>query len=238
MKKILTILWFFLLAFVLLFVPRIGTWVANLFDYRAFDPDGSFLWISVHHMVQAVVVLILMIFFSRIFKLNFHLTLKNKEIGIRYLKRFMLFFTLYTVIAFTIIVIVGGFQSFAYPLTFRNIAGYLSFQLLLSGPSEELIFRAFAITLFVAFISNKRIHKHLSFANLFAALIFGIAHIGFSFFPFSATYSIQQVLFATALGLFYGDCYEKTDSIIYPMIMHSFGNVLMIGITVLLSFIL
>ncbi len=145
---------------------------------------------------------------------------------------------IYTVGAFGSMILMGGFQPFQYPLTGLNITGYLGFQLLLSGPSEELIFRAFAITIFAFLITDKRLNKHISYANLFAAIIFGLAHVYIRFSPFEINYTVFQVVYATVLGYFYGDCYEKSKSVIYPMIMHSFTNVVMIGLTVILSFIL
>jgi uncharacterized protein len=235
MKSILKILIMLFLTLVLLVAPRIGGFVADLFNYATIDPDGAFMWISVHHIVQALVIVPLMLILSSFFKINFNLGLGDKSEGLKYLKRFVLVFTVYTIIAFLITYLSGGLQPFAYPLTLRNIFGYLGFQLLLSGPSEELIFRAFAISVFAGLITDKRLNKHLSFAVLFASIIFGIAHIRFSFNPFGMSYSIFQVFYAMVLGYFYGDCYEKSKSVIYPMLMHSYSNVLMIGLTVVIS---
>jgi membrane protease YdiL (CAAX protease family) len=233
--KLVTLL---LLVFILLISPKIGGLIADLFNVQSIDPDGAFMWISIHHIVQALIIMILMVFFVRFSKVQFHLGFGNRALGMDYLKKFMIIFSVYTAIAFVITVVSGSFSPFAYPFNGRNIVGYLGFQLLLSGPSEELIFRAFSITLFAFLITDKRINKHISYAVLFSSFIFGIAHIDFSFNPFSVSYSIFQVGYAMVLGYFYGDCYEKSKSVVYPMIMHSFTNVLMIGLTVLLSFLL
>ena len=235
LKKALLII---ILTVILLGAPILGRLGANLFDFSKIDPDSSFMWISIHHIIQGIVILILIFISHKLLSFDFKLGLGNKEVGIKYLKRFMFFFMIYTVGAFLSMIILNGFQQFQYPLTGINIAGYLGFQLLLSGPSEELIFRAFAITIFTLLITEKRINKHISYANLFAAIIFGLAHVYIAFSPFELSYTIFQVVYATVLGYFYGDCYEKSRSVIYPMIMHSFTNVMMIGITVILSFIL
>lgn len=235
LKKIFIVI---ALSVVLIGAPIIGRLGANMFDFNTLDPDGSFLWISVHHIIQAVVILILIFISKKLFSIEYNLGFGNKEVGIKYLKRFMFFFMIYTVGAFLSMILLGGFQPFQYSLTGLNITGYLGFQLLLSGPSEELIFRAFAITVFSLLITSKRISKHISYANLFAAIIFGLAHVYISFSPFDLSFTVFQVVYAMVLGYFYGDCYEKSKSVIYPMIMHSFTNVVMIGITVILSFIL
>jgi membrane protease YdiL (CAAX protease family) len=114
----------------------------------------------------------------------------------------------------------------------------LGFQLLLSGPSEELIFRAFAITMLVPVIRGRFLKGKVSYANLIAALIFGLAHVKFSFAPFAVDYTLYQVLMSVILGLFYGDCYEKTGSVYYPMIMHSVSNIVMVSMTVIASLLL
>lgn len=235
MKNFQKILIMLLLTLIILIAPRIGGFVAGLFNYAAIDPDGAFMWISVHHIVQALAIVPIMLILSGAFKIKFNLGLGNKSEGLKYLKKFILVFTVYTLIAFLITFISGGLQSFAYPLTLRNVFGYLGFQLLLSGPSEELIFRAFAISVFAGLVTDKRLNKHLSYAVLFASIIFGIAHINFSFNPFGMSYSVYQVIYAVVLGYFYGDCYQKSESVIYPMLMHSYSNVLMIGLTVIIS---
>lgn len=139
---------------------------------------------------------------------------------------------------FSISLISGTFQLFQFPLTSLNITGYLGFQLLLSGPSEEFIFRAFAITMFSYFVSDKRPAKFISYATIFAMVIFGLAHVGISFAPFSIYYSLPQIFLAMGLGYFYGECYQKSQSVVYPMIMHSFTNVVMVGLTIVITAIM
>jgi uncharacterized protein len=238
MKILLKIVFVIMLSLVLLLAPRIGGWVADLFSYQSIDPDQSFMWISIHHIVQAVVIMGLIIVFVKTTNINFNLGLGNQKEGMSYVKKFMMVFLGYAIIAYTITILTNSFGAFQYPLNARNITGYLGFQLLLSGPSEELIFRAFSISIFTYFITHKKLNKHLSYAVLFSAIIFGVAHIQFSFAPFSVSYSLFQVGYAIVLGYFYGDCYEKSKSVIYPMIMHSFTNVVMVGFTIILSFII
>jgi uncharacterized protein len=231
-------LYFLLLTILLLSVTYVGRFVGKMFDYSSIDPDGAYMYVSIHHIFQALFVLLLIFIIKRFLPINFNLGLGNRAVGLKYLKLFMLIFLGYTIVTYTIIVLSGGFQAFQYPLTANNIFGYLGFQLLLSGPSEELIFRAFGITLFTYFITKSRINKHLSYATLFTAIIFGLAHVYVAFNPFVVEYSLQQVIYAAVLGFFYADCYEKSKSVIYPMIMHSFTNVVMVGVTIILSFIL
>lgn len=62
MKKILkSILWVLFFTFLLLGVPRLSGMIANLFDYQAIDSDGAYAWISVRHMVQALIFIIFIV---------------------------------------------------------------------------------------------------------------------------------------------------------------------------------
>ncbi len=230
------ILWVVLLTMLLLGVPRLAGLIANQFDFQVIDPDGAFSWISVHHMAQALIILLLIVA-VRLFKpLKFGFGWGNKVIGLKYVLKFSLVFTGGTIVLYLLAFLNDSFRAFTYPLTANNIAGNLGFQLLLSGPSEELIFRAFAITMISLAIGKRAFNGKVSYANLIAAAIFGLAHISFSFAPFAVHFSTYQVILAIALGLFYGDCYEKTKSMYYPMMMHSISNIVMVGISILTTF--
>lgn len=235
-KNLLNALWIIFLGLLLLGIPKLSGAVASLFNYQSIDPDGSYAWISVHHLVQALIFLAIMVVIGRNKQYNFGFGWGDQEKGRKYVLLFCLFFTIYTTGAFVVIFITNSFQPFQFPMTAINIAGQLGFQLLLSGPSEELIFRAFAITMLTAVINKRLIGNRVSMANIIAAIIFGLAHISFSFAPFAISYHLSQVFYAAVLGIFYGDCYEKTGSMFYPMMMHSFTNVLMVGTTIILSF--
>ena len=84
-------------------------------------------------------------------------------------------------------------------------------------------------------VKRRAFSEKTSLANVIAAVIFGLAHVRFSFAPFEVSYSIMQVLFSIGMGLLYGDCYEKSGSVFYPMMMHSIGNVLSVSTTVLIT---
>lgn len=232
------IAWAVGLSILLLAVPRLAGVIASLFDYQLVDPDGAYAWISVHHVVQALVFLAIMAVIVKMRPIKFGFERGDTALARQVLPRFFLFFAIYTAGSYTSIVLSNAFEPFPYPLTALNITGQLGFQLLLSGPSEELIFRAFAITMLALVIKARVIKGKVSVANIIAAIVFGLAHVRVSFSPFEISFSTFQVIYAIVLGLLYGVCYEKTGSMYYPMIMHSFTNVLMVGTMVVLSFII
>ncbi|QUH27127.1 CPBP family intramembrane glutamic endopeptidase [Serpentinicella alkaliphila] len=237
-KLLKNILWVLLISFLLLFIPRLAGMIASSLNYQVIDTDGAFAWVSIHHISQALIFVILMILIKKIKSIEFGFNWGNREAGKQYLISFFKYFSMYTVGAFITVVVTKSFQPFTFPLSTVNILGQLGFQLLLSGPSEELIFRSFAITMLALVIEGRVFKGKVSLSNIMSAVIFGLAHVGFTLRPFELRYSVFQVVYAIILGLFYGECYEKSESVIYPMIMHSFTNVLMVGLTIVLSFIL
>ncbi len=239
MKKVLiNILWVLFLTILLLGVPKLSGIIASLFNYQNFDPHGSYAWISVHHILQALIFILIMAGINMFKPLDFGFGWGNKEVGKKYVLSFTLIFGLGSLASHILAILTGSFQPFSYPLTAANILGQMGFQLFLSGPSEELIFRAFAITMLGLVIKSRLFKGKVSGANLIAALIFGLAHVSFSLAPFEVSYIPFQVLLSIILGIFYGDCYEKSGSMYYPMMMHSISNVIMVGLTVIASFLL
>ncbi len=230
--------WTLLLAVVLLGVPKVAGMIASSFDYGAIDPDGAFAWLCVHHLVQGVIFLAFIWGVRRITPLDFKLGWGDKKVGWQYVLRFTLYFGMYLIVSSVIMLLTKSFPPFSHPLTARNTLGYLGFQLFLTGPSEELIFRAFAITMLGLVLQGRGFSGKASNANIAAAVIFGLAHVSFSFAPFQVSYSPMQVIFASVLGLFYGDCLEKSGSVFYPMMMHSIGNVLVVSATILITMLM
>jgi len=238
MKVVKSILWVIFLSLLLLGVPRLSGLIVSLISYQAIDPDGAYAWISVHHIVMALIFILIIMFIGLIKPLEFGFGWGNKEIGKKYVRSFTLIFGVGSLVSHLIMILTNSFQQFPYPLSATNIIGQLSFQLLLSGTAEELVFRAFAMTMLALVIKGRVFNGKVSMANILAAVIFGVAHVGFSFAPFSLSYNPIQVILAIVLGFFYGDCYEKSKSMYYPMMMHSISNVIMVSIVVIATYIM
>lgn len=135
----------------------------------------------------------------------------------------------YVLISFSIGYAMGTIAPYAYPLNAENLCGTLGFQLLLSGPSEELLFRALPVTLLAGAMGKKERGRGISAEVIIAALLFSIAHVNWSFYPAAVSFDWIQLVTALVLGLVYGVVYQRTRSILYPMLMHSISNVLMVG---------
>lgn len=122
----------------------------------------------------------------------------------------------------------GLLRPYKYPMNIRNITGTLAFQLLLTGPSEEILFRALPITI-LAFFMRKDASKKVPIATTIAAALFSIAHINWYTGPFRIEYDIFQLGYAFAIGIVQGLALQKTGSIYYSMAIHSISNIISVG---------
>jgi membrane protease YdiL (CAAX protease family) len=63
-------------------------------------------------------------------------------------------------------------------------------------------------------------------AGLITALIFAFAHMEINFTPFSVDFSTPQIALAFILGIFYSIAYERTRSLIAPVVSHNVANLI------------
>ena len=219
---VLTIFIFFLQSI----FDRIGWWIASIFDYSLIDNDGLFMMVSVHHIVLALLaLLVIFILYKTKGYVDFKLKPKFDIVGIKY----TMFFCVATFIYYIIVYIIGSklnsIAVYDYELNITNVVGTLSFQLLLSGTSEEILFRSLPIVLYKNVInSNKKSADVL--AVVLPSVLFAIAH-----FNRKLPISIQwvQIVYAFVFGLAFGFVFIKSKSVIYPMIIHGMSNFISAG---------
>lgn len=209
---------------------KIGGYYSGIISYSQIDPHDVFAGVSIHHIVQMTLVLIIIAILSKTLKIDFYLKLGDVEKGTRYLAVFTGVFALVSIILHIFMYVNKQLPSYDFPLNGRNILGTLGFQLLLSGTAEELVYRALPITMLVyAFGKSISINEHITLEIILASILFSFAHIKWSLIPFSIEVNFFQLLYSFMLGTIQGIVYQKSKSILYPMLMHSFSNVLMVG---------
>lgn len=113
-----------------------------------------------------------------------------------------------------------------FPLTSANIWGWLTFEGLYVGPTEEIPFRALLVTYLAATMPGKlRIGRfEMNWAGVLAAIIFALMHAS-SFDTRAWPQALGQQVYAFALGVLYAYWLEKSRSIVAPMIGHNFSDV-------------
>ena len=211
------------------FASKLGGFIADLFQYAVIDKDDTFMSISVHHIIQMIVALVLIFVISKKSDLEFWLKPRLNKSGILYTTIFAIVILIYVLISYVVGYSLNTIVPYAYELNVANVLGTLGFQLFLSGTSEEILFRAFPITVLGGVIGKDN-KKGYAFIIVIASVLFSVAHIQWSLFPVSLTFSWFQLIYAFILGIAYGFTYVKSESIIYPMIMHGLSNFFMVGI--------
>lgn len=208
---------------------KAGGFIAGLFDYSFIDKDGTFMYITVHHLVQMIIALLFIFIIARKSGLKFFLKPMVSKAGILYTAIFAVVILIYVLISYGVGYAIGSIAPYEYELNAVNVLGTLGFQLFLSGSSEEILFRALPVTLLVS-LDYKSRKKGIISAVLIAAVLFSIAHIKWGIMPFTLSFSWFQLVYAFILGIAYGVTYLKSESVIYPMIMHGLSNFFMVGI--------
>lgn len=211
------------------FASKLGGFIANSFNYATIDKDGTFMSISVHHIIQMVVALMIIFVISNKNKLEFYLKPTANKSGILYTGIFAGVILIYVLVSYIVGYSLGTIAPYGYELNTVNVVGALGFQLFLSGTSEEILFRALPITVLGGLICKDNI-RNKTFIILIASALFSVAHIRWSLSPFTLSFDLFQLVYAFILGIAYGVTYLKSKSIIYPMIMHGLSNFFMVGI--------
>ncbi|MBO4579985.1 MAG: CPBP family intramembrane metalloprotease [Clostridiales bacterium] len=215
---------------VLLFIfqyaaSRMGSFVAGRFDYSTVDKDGLFMSVAVHHIIQMLAAILVIALLTRTIDAeNFKLKPKADKKGIIYTLIFCLVLGIYYLVVYIIGTYTHTISVYDYELNRTNVLGTLGFQLLLSGPSEELLFRSLPLGVYLYILGHES-KKDTWLAIVLASVLFGIAHIDIV----NRNIPWFQVGYAMVLGTAYGYTFVKSKSIIYPMIMHSMSNVISVG---------
>ena len=226
---------FGMIVFILLLILQIllgeaGHLVAALIPYQQIDPFNSFAEISIHHAVQLILSIVIILVLSKLLHLNFYFQLGDKKKGTKYFTLFTAAFVVISVVQHAFMAMNNQLPVYAFPLDKTNIIGTLGFQLLLSGPAEEILFRSLPIILLMySFGESIKIKGNLTLEVILASVLFAFAHVNWSLAPLDFEADYFQIIYAFALGTIQGIVFQISKSILFPILMHSFSNVLMVG---------
>ena len=209
---------------------KVGRIVADLLTYERFDPDKAFAWVSVHHITEMLIALAVLVILSKLLGVDFGFSLGDRKKGTKYIVVYTAIFAGVTLISHILMLVYNTLPVYDFPLSKYNILGTLGFQLLLSGPAEEILYRALPITMLVHVLGKSaEVKWGITLETIIASFLFAIAHVKWSLFPFAFEANYFQLLYAFVLGAIQGKAYQDSHSIVYPIFMHSISNVLMVG---------
>ena len=208
-------------------------------SWMLLDPSNCYLVISIHHVYQAVIafaVILLLALVSRKKLTVFGFNCKSFRYSVRSILIFTAIWFVFQLIDSLIVARTNSHSTMlAYPLNARNFIGNFLFELLLSGTSEEILFRAMVIPpmLFVFQTFIKKENAAWGVAIGVATLVFALAHISFNLNPFTITrLNPTQLFTCVVFGIYYGLLFKKTGSILGPMLAHNLlnGAITLIGL--------
>lgn len=206
--------------------------------FQGLDPDGVFAWNFLHHITQALLAGIVILALSASWKRpasEWGLSFNKKEWSLDVFWKFSIGCAVYSLIVAWLTVSPSGVPSaISHEMTARNVTGNLLFMFTMPGISEELLFRA----LFVTVLSRSWREKiriaglDVSSAGFIAAIVFSLAHIGFTVVPFKITHlDPMQLGIASAFGIFYAVMYDHTKSLLGPILVHNASDGLLAAIS-------
>jgi membrane protease YdiL (CAAX protease family) len=202
--------------------PQVGCKLADFCEY-----GFSIRWLYIHHSVQLLLALITIFLIS--------ISLKNKVYswGFNFnnwqwsLKIASVFAIVWFVISLILNLIFKFPSQINYELTPHNIVSDLFFDFVLTGLSEEILFRGLIMGILLhTWKGNLNIGNfQVSTAGIITALLFALAHIGIDYESFTiSNISPMQLIFAVGLGLFYAIMRDKTKSLLGPLIAHGVSD--------------
>ncbi|MCH8941170.1 MAG: CPBP family intramembrane metalloprotease [Bacteroidetes bacterium] len=225
---------------VIVFVLLIGllSEFITLYVGKLFNPETikSYRWINLYinhffHMVFAIVIMLLLGGGLK----SYGITLKSKNLYILPAIFVGMLFGVVMLLVDHFPTILSGSKITGYDLNTPNVIGWLSFEWVFAGLSEEIVARGLMMTYLM-----KKFNGHIKFlkwdihvAGVIVAVLFALMHIS-SFWSGNLIYAIGQQLYALILGLCFAYFYEKSKSLVSPIIAHNVSN----GIEFLILFLL
>jgi len=112
-----------------------------------------------------------------------------------------------------------------FPLTTTNVLGWLGFEGIYVGPTEEIPFRALLVTYLSTTMPGKfRIGRfNMNWAGIIVAVIFALMHAS-NFDTRQWPEALGQQFYAFALGVLYAYWLEKSKSVVAPIVGHNVSD--------------
>ncbi len=200
-----------------------GDVVARATDASGVDPGGWWAALSVHHLVQGALTLALLLALRR--RLDVGLRLGDLRLGAQFVAVVTAVLAAYLLAYYGLAHLLDLGASVAVPDDGAARAGYLGFQLVLSGPAEELAFRALPIAVLAALRPTPLACRgNVTLETVVAGALFAFAHVTIS--GGAMTADPAQVAYSFVLGVVQGVAFQRTRSVLAPMAIHSASNVL------------
>lgn len=215
---------------VIVFILLVGTISQFLTNYttKFFDPETlrAYRWIRLyfHHFFQMALAIITILLLRGGFR-NYGFTFKSKDLYISPAIIVGVMFGIIMTLVDHLPAIISGNKIMGYDLNTTNIIGWLSFEWVFAGLSEEIFIRGLMMTYLMKYFEGhvKFFKWDVHVAGVIIAVLFALMHLS-SFWTGNLIYAIGQQIYAFILGLCYAYFYEKSKSLLSPIIAHNLSN--------------
>jgi membrane protease YdiL (CAAX protease family) len=217
-------------------VTALGLGVPYLAAYLAFlssktfhtpSPHGATLpWLYAQHALQFLIALGLIAVLKRFVPADYGLHWPREKTYFRSSICWgVAFGVIMTLVDYAPQLIAHAKPDLGFPLTSSNVIGWLFFESVYVGPTEEIPFRALLVTYLAATMPGKlRVGRFsMNWAGVIAALIFALLHAG-NFNLRMWPIALGQQIYAFALGVLYAYWLEKSRSVVAPIIGHNVSD--------------
>jgi hypothetical protein len=181
----------------------------------------------VHHALQLGLALIAIAILKRFIQADFGLHWpRQRTYLLPALGWGVLFGVLMLLVDYTPQLLTGTAPKLDYPLTTGNVVGWLAFEGLYVGPTEEIPFRALLVTYLAATMPGRlRVGRFsMNWAGVIVALIFALLHAN-NFWHQPWPRALGQQMYAFALGVLYAYWLEKSRSVVASCVGHNVSDV-------------
>lgn len=194
---------------------------------RTPSPRGPVLpWLYMHHAIQLLLALIAIAVVKRLQPADYGLHRPRQKSYFLPAVLWGVFFGIaMTLVDYAPQLLAHSKPDPGYPLTAANVTGWLFFESIYVGPTEEIPFRALLVTYLIATMPGKvRVARfEMSWAGVIVALIFALLHAT-NFSVRQWPIALGQQVYAFALGVLYAYWLEKSRSVAAPIIGHNVGD--------------
>jgi uncharacterized protein len=206
----------------------LGAAIASLLVHRSipWSHNPQLLWLYVQHAAQLLVGLLLILVVRHWVRADYGLHWpRGRTEFVPALLWGALFGIVMTLVDYAPQILSRTHPSLGYPLTAGNAAGWLFFEFVYVGPTEEIPFRALLVTYLAATMPGKvRIGRwQMNWAGVIVAIMFALLHAT-NFNLRAWPLALGQQIYAFLLGVLYAYWLEKSQSIVAPIIGHNVGD--------------
>jgi hypothetical protein len=211
-------------------LPILGALLSNsLSHFFRLLPSGrgpTLPWLYSQHLSQTVLALVAIFIIKRFVPFDAGLRWPPEKTYIRPAILWGAFFgVLMTTVDYAPDLIAHRPMNLGFAITIPNVVGWTFFEGVYVGPTEEILFRSLLVGYLMAALPAKvRLARYeMSWAGVIVAAIFAFAHVA-TFVTHPSYTAAGQQLYAFALGILYAYWFEKSRSVVAPIIGHNVSD--------------